>query len=112
MNLRKSYVSIFLLCAAWYQGAALKASAMAEDSVRFIMLCWSIITTWTYLTVSCFKFQIEDPVGIHEITNVPPTTTLVSDNWPDWESWEISEDVAQAFPVYRSGYDLDGLVGK
>ena len=30
----------------------------------------------------------------------------------DWETWEASPDIVEAFPYYKVGLDLDGLAGK
>ena len=56
------------------------------------------------------KQVIEDPAELQKFTT-PQPSFQVYDNWTDWESWEPSEDIAKGFPRYRSGYDLDGLVG-
>ena len=34
------------------------------------------------------------------------------ENWTDWNSWEASTEIQQAFPYYRSGYDYEGRVGQ
>ena len=56
------------------------------------------------------KQQIEDPADLAQLTTAAPPHAY--DNWTDWETWEASPELRREFPLYRSGYDLDGLVGK
>ena len=56
------------------------------------------------------KSIIVDP---HELWDgiVTPGPDAYAD-WTDWDEWTPSPDVLKAFPIYRMGYDNDGLVGE
>ena len=55
------------------------------------------------------KSPVDPEKLFHEIVTPGPD---VYANWTGWEEWTPSPDVAEAFPMYRMGYDNDGLVGK
>ena len=69
----------------------------------FILIACAII-------VNSVTEEIVDPADIKKLTTPTPSFQAY-ENWTDWESWEPSADIAQGHPRYRSGYDLDGLVG-
>ena len=55
--------------------------------------------------------QVVDPEKIEEMSVLEPISGKY-EHWDDWESWEPSQFVVQNFRCYRTGTDMDGLVGK
>ena len=81
-----------------------------EQLVACLLLILSIFQSFCKLSLALVEIPLVDPQVLFDQVVTPGPDVYA--NWTDWEEWTPSPDVPKAFPVYRMGYDNDGLVGE
>ena len=74
--------------------------------------CWrcGTILSVVYLVLICSSNANQNNKVVYPIQN-RPSRVYTYENWKDWHKWQAPQEITDSFPLYQSGYDMEGLPG-